>query len=92
MIIINAIVVSIVAAAVRVMFYPSEKYWRAVANFFGGVIFGSLAGYIANGIGFHKYVEVIAALAALTGKEIVETLRQAIPLAIKFVTSIKFKT
>lgn len=85
-------ILSLLASLVRLFFYKNETFWKTVWNFIGGILFGVMAGYLANTIEAIKdYDKVITAFAALLGKEIIESLIKYIPLFIKNALLFKFK-
>ena len=76
--------VSGVASTIRAVFHRSPSLWDNLFTLIGGVLFGSLVGYLSStNIYTCGYRDIITAGAALTGKEVVDVLITALPRILK---------
>lgn len=75
-ILLNSFVIAVVAALVRVLFSTMKTFKDTCKIFLGGILFGVLAGYLANDIKWlDGWIKVLIAVFSLMGKEIFEAVK-----------------
>lgn len=74
----NAAIISFIAAFIRLIFYRKGTWIQTTVTFFGGIVLGVLVGYSIDGLA-GKWDKLIIAAAAITAKEIIEFLINAMP-------------
>lgn len=66
-------IVAAMASLVRIVFSPNRGFWHGMGTFFGGVLVGTLIGYIVSDIpSVHDYNNAIVAAASIGAREFVE--------------------
>lgn len=69
----SSAIVAAIASIVRIVFSPKRGFWHGVGTFFGGVLVGTLIGYIVTDIQSIKdYNNAIVAAASIGAREFVE--------------------
>ena len=69
----SSFIVAAMASIVRIVFSPKRGFWHGVGTFFGGVLVGTLIGYIVNDIqSIRDYNNAIVAAASIGAREFVE--------------------
>lgn len=69
----SSVIVAAIASIVRIVFSPKRSFWNGVGTFFGGVLVGTLIGYIVNDIqSIRDYNNAIVAAASIGAREFVE--------------------
>lgn len=83
-IILNSFLISLVASFVRLIFYKTGNWLQTCLVFFGGVVFGTLVGYLLDGVtSLQPFSKILIAAAAIAGKEIIEFIIKSMPKLLK---------
>ncbi len=70
-VLINSMILSIVAAGIRVFFTRMEKYEDTLRMFIGSILFGVVIGYVLNDFSLLKpYLKIIIVVFSIFGKEL----------------------
>jgi hypothetical protein len=69
----SSVVVASLAAVIRIIFSPRRGWVHSMGTFFGGVMVGTLVGYIVSDIGpLRDYSSAIVAAVSIGAREVVE--------------------
>lgn len=83
-IIINSFVISLISSFVRVIFHRSGSWAQTCLMFFGGIIFGTLVGYLIDGVkALESFDKILIAASAIAAKEIIEFVIKGTPTLLK---------
>lgn len=70
-VLLNSLILSFVAAMIRIMFSNTSKFQDTVRIFLGSILFGIIIGYILNDFELlHKYLKIIIVIFSIFGKEL----------------------
>lgn len=75
-ILLNSMILSVLASLSRLLFTKITTFIVSVKIFVGGIVFGVLAGYLANDIdSLQKWIKIIIVVFSCFGKELFEWLQ-----------------
>lgn len=82
--IIDCFIISVIASFARVLLYKNESFKSMLVVFFGGMLFGTLVGYLIGTFPkFSPFDKLCTAFAAILGREIVNFLIVQAPAFLK---------
>ena len=70
-IVLNSLMLSFIAAMVRVMFSKLTCFQDTLKIFIGSILFGVIVGYVSNDFeGIKPYIKILVVVASIFGKEL----------------------
>lgn len=75
-VLLNSFILALIASLIRVLFTKVSSFRDTIVTFAGGIIFGVLAGYLANDIkALDGWTKIIIVVFSLFGKELFDYLK-----------------
>lgn len=78
----NYFIISVVGSFIRMIFFRNEPFGKTVLTFLGGILLGTLVGYLIAPI-FPGWDKVATAVTAIIGKEFVMLMINDLPNVIR---------